>query len=372
MKLKIANYISAVILTVLSITGISAQETKSKELKTFPAQFSIFYPLATHGERSTDYTFNFSLNLLYGKIGGLNGMEASGLVGMVEGDVNGAQIAGIGNGAGNIKGIQAGGLLNGSGNMNGMQVGGLLNAGGDIKGIQTGGLFNVANNMKGIQVSGITNMAKKTEGVQIAGLGNISKEISGVSIGGVFNLTEKLQGVLFGGVINVIDTVESGVSIALINIVRKGFYDEWALTFSDYQNVGLNYKMGMQKFYTIFSAGANFKEDNLWVFGIGFGNRTALSRRIDFQPEIIAYQYFPTDFRKVQNTTASHLKIGFVYNLNDKLGIAVAPSIYHLYNDLSKNQEKYNISPFSPFYKDENTKRIHSIGAGISVGLSLR
>ena len=60
-------------------TSVLAQDTPdSKETKSFPAQFSIYYPFATHGARSTDYTYNFSPNLVYGKIGGLNGIEISG------------------------------------------------------------------------------------------------------------------------------------------------------------------------------------------------------------------------------------------------------------------------------------------------------
>jgi hypothetical protein len=130
--------------------------------------------------------------------------------------------------------------------------------------------------------------------------------------------------------------------------------------------------MGTQKFYTIFTAGANFMEDNLWVYGFGFGNRTALGPHFDFQPEIVSYQYFPNNFRKVQNVSANHLKLGFVYKLNDRLGITVAPSVYHFYNDFSKNTNYLKISPFSPFYKHENNNRLHSVGAGISVGLILR
>jgi hypothetical protein len=229
----------------------------------------------------------------------------------------------------------------------------------------------LSESTQGAQFAGITNITDKSDGAQFAGIANISKEVSGASFAGILNRTGTLRGVQFG-LVNVIDTIESGVSVALVNIVKKNFYDEWSLTFADYQNVGLSYKMGIQKFYTIFTAGANFMEDKLWVFGIGFGNRTTLSQRIDFQPEIVSYNYFPNDFKNVQSVTSNHLKLGFVYKFNDKLGISVAPSVYHFCNYYSKQNENYKVSSFSPFYKHENTDRLHAIGAGISFGLVLR
>ena len=386
MKLNLVFFLSAVILTAQSV-GLSAQETKSAEdMTTLPMQLSIVYPMTTQGYKTIDYRYIISFNLFSGKVGAVTGVEFGGFLNDVRHDIIGVQFGGLGNfartaigvqfgGLGNISqnftGVQFGGLGNLSQNFTGIQFGGIANISENAKGVQFGGLTNLSKHTKGAQISGVVNATEKSEGLQLAGVANVSEEVSGASISGVFNVTGTLRGFQLG-VVNVIDTIESGLSVALVNIVRKGFYDEWSLTFADYLNVGLSYKMGTQKFYTIYTAGANFLEDRLWVFGIGFGNRTELSPRIDFQPEIVSYQYFPDDFKNVQNVTANHLKIGFVYKLNNKLGVTIAPSIYHLYNDLSKNQDKYKVSPFSPIYKHENSKRLHSFGAGLSVGLSLR
>ena len=386
MKLNITNFLSAAILAAQSMAVISAQEMKSTEkLTTFPMQMSIFYPMTTQGNQTVNYRYNFSLNLLYGKIGGLNGVEVSGLVGLVEGNVKGVQIAGLGAGASNMKGIQVGGLFNGAADATGIQIGGLFNGVADMKGVQIGGLFNGAADATGIQIGGLFNGTADMKGVQVGGLFNSAADATGIQISGLFNGAANVNGLQIGtfngsntlkgvqiGVVSVNDTIEKGVSLSLINIVKRGAYKEWSLAFADYLNVGLSYKMGIQRFYTIFTAGANFMEDKLWAFGVGFGNRTVINRRFDFQPEIVSYLYFPNDFKNVQNATANHLKLGFVYKMNDKLGISVAPSLYHFYNDYSKHQEYSKVSPISPFYKNENKNRLHSIGAGISVGLLMK
>jgi len=268
-----------------------------------------------------------------------------------------------------------------------MQFGGIANLSESVDyGVQFGGIANVSRNVNGIQFGGIANVTENVNGIQFGGIGNVSREVTGVQLGGIFNRTETLRGVQFAGIVNITDTIESGVSIALINIVRKGFYRAWELSFADYMNAGVSFKMGTQKFYTIFSAGANFMEDNLWVTGVGFGNRTTLSSRIDFQPEIVGYHYFPSDFRNIMYTYSTHLKLGFVFKLNDRLGVVVAPSFYHSHANMDKDGAYYKISPIAPFYEKHREERyfkvggkefrtpshVDGFGVGLSVGLILR
>ena len=403
MKLDVATFLNAIILTAQTMSGISAQETKpAEDMTTFPMQLSFVYPMTTQGAQTVDYRYNLSFNLLSGKVGAVKGIEFGGLFNQVEHNVEGIQFGGLANRTHEITGVQFGGLGNAAKTVKGIQFGGWANVSDDVTGVQFGGVANITKSVSGMQFAGIANICKeatnaqfagvvnmseytnglqfagianvteKIEGAQFAGITNISKEVSGASFGGVFNRTGTLRGFQFG-VVNVIDTIESGVSMAIINIVKKGFYNEWSLSFADFQNVGLSYKMGIQRFYTIFTAGANFMKDNLWVFGIGFGNRTVLNNRFDFQPEIVSYQYFPNNFKNIQNTSATYLKFGFVYKLNEKLGIVVAPSIYHLNSDLKDNGQAYKISPIKEFY----SKKIHNnyylaFGVGISVGLTFR
>jgi len=404
MKLDLANYLSAIILAAQTMSGISAQETQPvNDMTTFPMQFSIVYPMSAQGAQTVNYRYNLSFNLLSGKVGAVKGVEFGSLFNQVERHVEGVQFGGLANRTNSITGIQFGGLGNAAKKVEGVQFGGLANIVDDITGIQFGGLANITESVNGIQFggivnicnqatnvqfagivnmsehtlgaqfAGIANVTERIEGAQFAGITNISKEVSGLSFGGIFNRTGTLRGFQFG-VVNIVDTIESGVSMAIINIVKKGFYNEWSLSFADYQNVGISYKMGIQKFYTMITAGANFMKDNLWVFGIGFGNRTVLNKRFDFQPEIVSYHFFPIDFKNIQDTSATYLKFGFVYKFNEKLGIVFAPSIYQRNIHLLDKGKAYQISPIKELYsKDYNNKEyITSFGIGMSVGLVLR
>ena len=413
LDLDLKRYLSAAILTAQSVTGMMAQPTNPAEKDSLPymqAQVSFVYPMTTMGDQTVNYRYGLSFNILSGKVGAVRGVEFGSIFNHVEHDVRGVQFGGIANrtrevrgiqfgGIGNIsttvEGIQFGGIANVSQNITGIQIGGIANVSDSIKGIQFGGIANlssevhgiqfggianVAESVKGIQFGGIANLTEKIEGIQYAGIGNVSNKVSGASFGGIFNLTGTLNGVQFAGIVNVVDTVASGVPVGLVNIVRKGAYREWSLNFADYLNVGLSFKMGIRKFYTIFSAGANFLEDDLWVTGIGFGHRTSLGSRFDFQPEIVGYHYYPWNFKKIYNLSSTHLKIGFIYKLNNRLGISIAPSLYYLNGDARRTERVGSVPPFAEWernysyrnrYVDIDKDIRHSFGAGISIGLLL-
>jgi hypothetical protein len=404
MKLNIASNLSAVLLTAQSMAGLSAQETAAEEdLKSFPVQIGFVYPMTTQGEQTVNYRYHLSVNMLTGKVGAVTGVELGGLINRVERDVQGAQFGGLYNHVKrDVKGGQFGGLWNTARTVNGAQFGGLTNISDNHTGVQFAGIANISEHATGIQAAGITNICKevtglqmagianmneqskgvlcsgianitdKSEGFQLAGVANISNEVSGTGIAGIINRTGVLRGFQLG-VVNVVDTVESGISMAVVNIVKKDFYREWALTFADYMNVGLSFKMGMRKFYSIFSTGVNFWEDNLWAFGFGFGNCTPLSRvrHIYFQPEIVSYNYYLFDFKNNQ-ISSNHLKLGFVLKWNEKFGVVLAPGIYHLYRNLNDSGQTYKVSPVKEMYSTERNNRLHTFGAGISVGLIWR
>jgi hypothetical protein len=381
MKSNVVNFLSVAILAAQSLFGLSAQEVKpTEELPTFPMQASFIYPITTQGAQTVNYRYHLSFGLLSSKVGAVYGIGYSSLFNQVEHDVIGIQFGGLCNVAQKLKGIQYGGLANISGDVTGIQFAGIANIADSVQGIQFGGIANLSNHKKGLQFGGIANITDKSEGLQFAGITNISDEASGISFAGIINRTGTLRGVQFGGIVNVIDTIESGVSVALINIVKKNFYNEWSLTFADYLNAGLSYKMGTQKFYTIFTAGAHFVESQVWTFGIkqvwafglGFGNCTPLNSRFDFQPEIVGYRYFPNDFKNIQTASSTHLKLGFVYKLNKKLGIVAAPSIYHFNCHLDDIWETHKISPIKEFYSKKHDNYLYTFGAGFSVGLVLR
>lgn len=432
--------ISLLIFSALCVTAIAQVDTssnnnndnESKITKSVPAQFSLFYPIGTSGKNSRNYRYNLSINLLYGRTGGLNGIELSGLAGVIEGDVRGIQIGGLGSLSGNVTGIQIGGLgsltadingfqigglLTGASNLRGIQVSGLIGLANDINGIQISGLIGLgnnikgikatgilgiannvrgihltgilgmANNIKGMQLSGIANISNDVRGIQFNGIGgiannvnglqfsdiaNIANEINGAQIAGVFNRARTVRGFQFA-LVNITDTISKGIPVGIVSIVKRGGYSQWELSSSDIVNIGLSYKLGIRKFYSIYSVGYNFFKDRLFVAGFGFGSNIPISadNKYEFQPELINYTYVPTNFRNIRYTSATQLRLGFVHNFN-KVGLLLAPTVYVATMHEKDGVFGHRISPISPIYTNTCSNNKLAIGIGYTVGITLR
>jgi hypothetical protein len=384
MKRMKFNYLTLLI-AIQTAAGISGYAQENADFKSFPGQVSLFYPAGTNGKNSVDYRYNFSFNLLAGKVGAIRGIEFGGLFNSVASGVVGLQAAGIGNRTGNMKGVQAAGLFNIAHNATGLQAGGLFNIARNTNGIQAAGLFNAADTVS-LQMGGMMNIARKTHAAQIAGVVNLTGEANGFQAAGIANINQSAAGASFAGILNraktvksgfhislisVVDTVEAGVPVAFVNIIKKGFYDEFAVSVADYANISLSYKVGLRRFYTIYSAGYNFGKDKLWIFGAGFGGRITLSERFDFQPEILVCTYFPDNFKNISQTMATHIKPGFVYKLNSRYGISIAPSLYLLNSDKRDDTDYYRVSSFGAVYEHEKGNSKISVCAGIGIGFSI-
>jgi hypothetical protein len=385
--MKLRNLLGGALLALLATPCLKAQT------KNFPAQITFVNPIGTSGNKSTDYTYNFSINALAGTVGGIEGVqfggllnqtkgnvkgaEFGGLVNLTKGNINGGQFAGLLNKSDSVKGIQAGGLLNIASSVDGFQIGGITNISTDVKSYQVSGISNInKGEMKGFQVAGIANVnGGNAKGFQIGGIGNINNgDSEGFQIGGIFNKARTHKGFQIG-LINIADSI-SGASIGLINIYKKGFYDEWELSFSDYANFKLSYKAGSKKLYTIYSVGATVLENNLWVAGIGLGRIVTINSKLAFQPELIYHMYFPDDFKNIRENNSTHLKLGLVYSVSDKIGLTFAPSIYARSQNLDKSNKSATdkVSPIAPVFSHTSTNHHERIevGVGLSVGLILR
>ncbi len=241
-----------------------------------PARAGVIPNISTQGKNDKFTTSNFSLNVLGGYTGSVNGLElggwfnidkrnlkgmqAAGWFNVVNGDVNGLQLAGFFNGAkNNVTGAQYGGLVNyANKNANGMQVAGIYNhVAGKFNGFQTAGIVNYTQqSVKGMQLAGIANINPNyTNGVQIAGIVNYSKHLRGLQL----------------GLINIADTSD-GFSIGLLNIVRKG-YHKITISSNEVLNANLAIKSGNAKLYNILTVGVNAGSTNkIFSYGYGLGH----------------------------------------------------------------------------------------------------
>ncbi len=212
-------------------------QDSSDELQYRKWRVTLFPPLSTNGIDAPNYTARYSINILGGYHGGLDGAEIGGLVNytkyysngiqiaglsnITNGDMSGLNIAGFGNIArGDISGIQiAGGLNLAVEKSSGLQFAGLGNfAKGDLEGIQGAGIINASwGDISGLQIAGIANIARKdVEGLQISGIMNFAMaDISGLQVSGAANMALKdIEGLMVSGGFNVARENASGLMVA--------------------------------------------------------------------------------------------------------------------------------------------------------------
>ncbi|MBE0646332.1 MAG: hypothetical protein IH596_00960 [Bacteroidales bacterium] len=250
------------ILLIASL-ALSAQEADSSKSQTRAFQLSFVTPLGTNGLNSWNTTNKFSLNILTGYAGGLDGAEFTGLVSVLKSDMRGAQFAGLGHVVlGEAKGLQCAGFTNITvGNNSGLQITGFGNVNTkDMKGLQIAGATNInAGHLKGTQISGLFNFARKLNGVQIAPF-------------------------------NYVDSLERGVPIGVLSFVRNGYTGiEFAATETMYGV--FSFKTGVRKFYNILSVGAAYRDNRIvWGWGYGLGGMIPLAEKWDLSIEGLCYQ----------------------------------------------------------------------------------
>ena len=198
-----------------------SQNHSEQDLEYRKWRVTLFLPLSTNGLEAPEYTAKYSINILVGSHGGLDGGEIGGLVNYNKYYSHGFQLAGLGNiTGGHMSGVNISGLGNFSKNdMSGIQVAGLTNfSGEDLEGIQVAGGLNVAgDNSSGLQFAGIGNIAKgDIEGLQGAGILNAAwGNISGLQAAGVANIAkEDVEGLQAAGAFNFAGADISGLQAA--------------------------------------------------------------------------------------------------------------------------------------------------------------
>lgn len=227
--------------------------------------------LSTNGVEAPRYSAKYSLNLIAGYHGGLEGYEIGpvninrefarglqiGALNLTGGDMQGIQFASLANISGDeLQGVQFSGLANISGGemqglqfsglanvsryeIQGLQFSGIINAAGsgmqglqfsgignlsngDMQGIQAGGIFNVASgDLQAIALAGITNVSGGfSQGILLSGIVNVAEEFQGIGGAGVLNISNSFQGIQVSGVANIAESGQ-GIQIGLVNIAKE-------------------------------------------------------------------------------------------------------------------------------------------------------
>lgn len=204
------------------------------ELDYRPVRVTLVPGLSTNGLEAPNYTAKYSLNILVGYHGGLDGYELglvninrryasgiqAGLLNITGGEQNGIQLSSLGNLTyRNANGIHISGLANIAGGMtSGFQLAGVTNASrGNLQGITFSGLANATQgSLRGLQFTGGINYAgNNVQGMQFAGIGNFSAgEMQGMQIAGLFNAgTINQDGLMISGLTNITSGSANGMMI---------------------------------------------------------------------------------------------------------------------------------------------------------------
>ena len=209
---------------------------------------ALFFPLASNMNHPEVYT-HFDLNLLYGHIGRLNGLEV-GMLSTVSGDVQGLQASLLGNLVGGH--VRAG------------QFSFVFNRGRSLEGMQVAFVNRADEAMQGLQLGAFNAAGSSSTGLQVSAL-NVAGNFTGLQLG-LLNIGQKVKGVQLG-LVNIADDLD-GVPIGLVSVSREGGVHPVAWTSnSTYGNVGV--KFATRYTYTMLS-GAVHSDGERGLYGGGF------------------------------------------------------------------------------------------------------
>ena len=371
--------------------ALISTENLHKVLEKRIAQMSFLPTIGTNWISSGVVSSYFSINVLAGYNGGVNGLEIGGLLNIIDNSVNGFQVAGLSNiVAGKTEGFQVAGLLNKNReSVDGMQVAGLSNiVTGKTTGFQVAGLLNKnRGSVEGMQVAGLSNIVTgKTIGFQVAGLQNINKEkVVGVQIAGISNyLLDTLKGfqisTIFNkakqnnglqiGLINVSDS-SRGVAIGLFNYVKNG-YNSIEFSANEIFYTNIKYKMGAKHFYNIYSFGIRPNDLEFFGAGFGFGSNITVYKKISLSIEATATYVQES---KVQNPNANiSNRLDFIldYKISKNINLLLGPSL-NVFVSQTNNKETSDFTSniiSNSFYSNTNENTILQMWIGGSFGLS--
>jgi hypothetical protein len=282
-------------------TGIALAESSHH-----PVNLSFLHPISTN--KDTDISTNFRLNLLYGHVGTVRGVDINGIVSrngsdmrglqltgaysQIEGDFGGCSFTGLVNYVGSEGwGFQLAGMVNyNRGSFTGIQYSGLFNfTETEFTGVQLATVFNLNNGggkylqyatiananagiFRGAQLSFGINYSSELKGLQF-GLTNVASRCRGIQAG-ISNFAGVVDGVQIG-IINVAREI-NGVPVGVVNWARNGEKD-WVTYGSNLAAVSTGLRTSVKGFYSMFVVGVGDLQDEenytlsfSWHYGHAF------------------------------------------------------------------------------------------------------
>jgi len=416
------------------LTSVSAQNNTNftSELIDIESQFrdstlsytkwrvTFLNSLGTNGNTSQEYTAQYSINIIGGIHGGLDGRELGLLYNVETNYVHGFQIAGLGNvslgemsglniagitnyAQGPMTGLQLSGLANisetsteglqltaglnvSAGVLSGMHIAGIANkSNDDIDGLTIAGIANVSAEdqsglimssfanvsgdfMEGLILTGGVNAAKKIEGLSLSGVATLSNDFTGLSISPL-NIQKTITG-LHVGFVNVAEEMD-GASIGLVSWYGNGRKNV-DIRYSDGGFLDMGFTTGTHRVYNQISVGFVPQESNVFKLGgsIGlvFDMRDRFSRiskdNWTVTHEFSLYQYMEDEWHR-QNTKQFTYRYLISSMPNNQFSIYAGPSLNILKEGSVDNLTWYSM--WSPSIKNTD----YQVWVGFNLGIRL-
>ena len=302
--------------TMLFTTSAYSEETHSEDGKEKNFQLSLVSPVGTNGMSSGQTTNKVSFNIVGGHSFANKIFEFGSVYNVNLNHTSGFQFAGVMNYTKESR-----------------------------KAAQFAGVTNISQSGKTpFQFAGVLNAADKVTGLQFAGLVNVAKDVRGVQF----------------GIINYSDTCSSGVPIGIFNIVRHGGKHELEVGLSDALNTYASFKLGVNRFYTIFSAGVNFlHSEPIYGVGMGFGT-DILWKKTGWANQIEAVGYYVTEDGKFQTGTnvLAQVKFTFSKQIRTHFKVFAGPTLNLTVSDHVNSETGAigsSLKPYSIFHTNGNT-----------------
>lgn len=343
-------------------------------------QVSLVPGLSSSGKMNAANSNIFSLNIIGGYSGEVNGIEIGSVVNIVKQNVNGLQISGFSNlVGGKLNGIQVAGNFNitlneiqgsqiaGFANiarheMNGTQISGFANiSSGSTNGIQAAGYVNIGSKISGSQFAGFANIGyKESKGVQVAGFYNhLNGLMKGVQIAGFLNYAKKLSGMQIGVFNYVADTVK-GLPIGLLSIAPKG-YLRFQTEYSPTIPVKASIISGVKAFHNIISVGA--VQENEYSLGYGIGTTLPLHKYLALNFNVTGDQFVNNfNFENINLNALVRFSSGISLRLGKRFELYGS---YNLNGHIHKNLQPLGTDLFQTVEGDYNIDGFQDWSVGI-------
>jgi hypothetical protein len=165
-----------------------------------------------------------------------------------------------------------------------LHLGGLNLNHADFGGLQLGLANLVFGAAAGLQIGPVNYSGESLTGLHLGAVNLARDGMSGVQAG-LVNVTRGLAGVQLG-LFNVCETVDWGLPVGLVNIITDGGFHSFDVFCSDIAPFNIAYKLGLEKYYSLFSAGFDPLFSASLYLGAGFGGILFLDGNYFFNPEL--------------------------------------------------------------------------------------